>query len=72
MERYGVFGMFVDGSPTYVGSTDDLTLAKAAMRDAVRRTALDYFVCDFELGQNVAASFEDGGPAVDIGDCWAT
>jgi len=53
--------MIVDGSPLYLGSTDDCVQAKTTMWNAARVTALDYFVYDFELGLNVATSFEGGG-----------
>ena len=49
MERYAVFGMFVDGSPLFLGSTDGLTEAEAAMLNAASRTALEHFVYDFRL-----------------------
>jgi len=72
MERYAVFGMFVDGSPLYLGSTDDFTEAEATMLNAARQTALEHFVYDLRLEQNVATSFEDAGPAGNIADRWAT
>ena len=63
-----MFGMFVDGLPTYRCSTDDVTEARTTRRNAAHLTALDYFVYDFALGQNVATSYEDGRTAGKVGD----
>jgi hypothetical protein len=72
MERYAVFGMFVDGSATFLGTTDDFTAAKKVMLNAARRTALEHFVYDFKIGDNVATSLEQAGPAGKVGGTWAT
>jgi len=51
----------------FLGCADDFAEAETAMLDAARRTALEYFVFDFELERAVAMTLQKRGTAGSAG-----